>query len=198
MELNRTGAAEALGIDPTTLDRWVRDGAPVIEKNGKGVAGRYRLADLIAWRIASEADKAIAKIERTAKPEDLDALKARRLELENERRELDLAKARGELVRVDEISAAMLRLVIGGRGFLTTTVPSRCASEIAIAPNGSIRQIVEREMNAALGEWSRLGVAALIRSCGGQIDPKQVAGCEMCSRLAALAEGAEKGQFNAD
>lgn len=192
MELNRTEAAEALGIDPTTLDRWVRDGAPVIEKNGKGVPGRYSLADLVAWRIGSEIDKALARIERQAKPDDIEALKARRLELENERRELDLQKTRGELVRVDEIGATMARLVIGGRGFLMATVPARVAAAADAAPTSNLRQIVEREMRAGLESWSRNGLAAAIRECGGQIDPAQVAGCAMCCRMAEAAEAAER------
>lgn len=193
MDLTRTELATALGIDPTTVDAWVRQGAPVIERNGKGRPSAYSLPAVVQWRIAHEAEKVLARIERRAKPEDIEALKARRLELENERRELELARAHGKLVPADEIGAAMARLIIGGRGALLGQVPQRVAAEAHNTPDANLRALVAREMRRALEDWSRAGLASVLRDCGGLIDPEAVAGCEKCTRMIEAIEAEAEG-----
>lgn len=194
MELNRTEAATALGIDPTTLDSWVRQGAPVVEKNGKGRPSAYSLPDLVQWRIQHEISRALDRLEQKADPGEIDRLRARRLELENQRRELDLDKVRGELVGAAEVAAAMSKLVVGGRSHLMAIVPSRIAAEAEAAPNGSIREIARREIRMALEDWGTRGIADVIRTCGGAIDPAAVAGCPTCCRIIDEIEQEAEGR----
>ena len=160
MELNRTEAASALGIDPTTLDAWTRKGAPVVERQGKGKPSTYRLADLVAWRI----ETALAKAEAAAPAEDLDTLRARKLEIENERRGLELAKLRGELVEAAEVSRVMHGLVAGGRAHVLAIAPSRIAA--AVADGESPRIAAQREIAAALTSWAALGVEGALAEAG--------------------------------
>lgn len=185
MELSRIDAATALGIDPTSLDAWVRRGAPVIEKNGKGTASRYSLPALIAWRIETETARALDRAERAAGPEELDALRARRIELQNERAELELAARKGELVDVDQIALHTDRLILGGRSALMNAVPQRVAARMRTETGASVAEVVRSEMDAALNEWSRTNVVAAFVAAGCSVDVDLLAGCDHCRRVAA-------------
>lgn len=64
MALTVTEAARALGIKPGTLARWVRDGAPVVQRGRRG-RGCALLVDLDAvrrWRGADERDALILEL----------------------------------------------------------------------------------------------------------------------------------------
>lgn len=184
MELNRSEAAQALGIDPTTLDAWTRQGAPVLHKAGKGNPSRYSVPALVAWKIQHETDRALAKLERQAKPEEIDALKARRLELDNERRALDLAKAKGEVAPISEIAAVFGRRIIATRSALMDRVPLRVASELARDPAFNSRELVRREMRQALEALSVANVVAAFAEAGLRVGVEHIAPCETCRQIA--------------
>lgn len=184
MEANRTEAASALGIDLTTLDAWVRQGAPVLHKAGKGIPSRYSIPALVAWKVQHETDRALAKLERQAKPEELDALKARRLELENERRALDLAKTKGEVAPIGEIAAIFGRRIIATRSALMDRVPLRVASELARDPSANPRELVRREMRQALEALSTANIIAAFAEAGLRVGIEEIAPCDTCRQIA--------------
>jgi phage terminase Nu1 subunit (DNA packaging protein) len=51
---NRTQAAAFFGIALTTLDAWVRQGAPVRRNGTKGVEAEFDLRNLALWRILKD------------------------------------------------------------------------------------------------------------------------------------------------
>jgi len=130
MELTRRDTAAAIGIDETSLDRMVREGCPVLERNGKGTPSRYDLPAVVRWVRQRDVDKAIERAERKATDDDLTQLKARRLELQNEIVEMDLLRRKGDLVLADEIGDAMGNLVLVTRMTLLNTTPARIARRI--------------------------------------------------------------------
>jgi phage terminase Nu1 subunit (DNA packaging protein) len=190
-DMTRRDLARALKVDETTVDRWTAQGCPAVRR-GKGVPSSYDLAAVVSWRIEHETARALDRAERQAEPADLDRLKARRAELDIERRELDLARARGEVVPTADIDIALDRLVIGGRQHVLATAPDRAARRIAHRPGAgaeAVATIVREEIRAALESWSRESLSDLIRSCGGRLDRSAVADCAACSRLADENEG---------
>lgn len=165
MILTRTEAAAAFGCSVTTIDLWVRKGAPVMSKTGKGRESQYDLPALIAWRVQSELDRALSKAERAASAEDLETLRARRLELANERAQFDLDRLRGAYVPADEIAELMHSLVAGGRAHVMGVAPHRIAAAVADGENP--RAAAVREIGAALTSWAGKGVTDAVAAAGG-------------------------------
>ena len=165
MILTRTDTAAAFGVAVTTIDLWIKQGAPVLAKSGKGKESQYDLPALIAWRVQSEVDRALSKAERKASAEDLENLKARRLELSNEKAQFDLDRARGAYVLADEIAELMHSLVAGGRAHVMQVAPHRIAAAVANGDNP--RAAAVREIGAALTSWAGKGVTDAVAAAGG-------------------------------
>jgi terminase small subunit / prophage DNA-packing protein len=175
---NRTEMADCVGISPGTLDNWVRQGCPVVERPGQGRAATFKSEDVFAWHVAREirkaVEKALADAEKHATAEDLDALRAEGMRLKNEGLRLDLAMRAGELVPVRDVSRGMCGLVIGGRAHVLNVAPPRIATRAAVPGALSLRQIAHEEIAAALEQWRAKPIADLIADCGG--DPELVRG----------------------
>jgi phage terminase Nu1 subunit (DNA packaging protein) len=60
--LNKGDLATAFGISETTIDRWIRDGAPVVDRGANGRAYVFRLSEVWQWReglrAAEDAERA--------------------------------------------------------------------------------------------------------------------------------------------
>ena len=169
--VNRGQAARALNCDPTTLDRYVRAGAPVERRAGRGgVESAYSIPALVDWVRAHEREKALAKLERDVTAEDLDRLRARKLELEAEALELRNARERGELVSVDELRPVLDALVIGGREAVRLNAPYRIAARAAGGSKKEIRAVATDEIESALANWSAQGLDSALRAIGGKTD----------------------------
>lgn len=168
---NRGEAARLLGVDPTTLDRFVRAGAPVERRAGRGgVESAYSVPALVEWLRAHEREKALARLEREVTAEDLDRLRARKLELEAEALELRNARERGELVSVDELRPVLDALVIGGREAVRLNAPYRIAARAAGGTKKEIRAVATDEIESALANWSAQGLDSALRAIGGKTD----------------------------
>lgn len=178
MHMNRTEISEAFGVDVSTIDRWCRDGAPVVDRPGKGKAATFDLPAVIRWHSCREMERALERAESAAGADDLDALRAENMRMKNEAAAIDLAERRGQLVRVDEISRAMCQIVVAGRVHVMETAPSRIAAR-ATVPGANVREIAREEIKIALTEWHARGIADAIEAAGG--DPA----------LADLPEGAD-------
>lgn len=124
--MNRTATAAALGIAKTTLDSWVAEGAPVVSREGrKGVETQYDTAEVLRWWMAREA----AKAERRADPKDLDAIRARKLQIEADAKALDLLQARGLVAPIEEMSRAVIHAFEEVKANMRN-VPSRVATRL--------------------------------------------------------------------
>ena len=93
-----TGAelASALGVQTGTVTMWKADGCPHRQQSGRAV---YVLKQVVDWRIA--------QARAAAAPLDKEAEQVRKLKAEADRVEIDVAKARGELVPVTAFETAI-------------------------------------------------------------------------------------------
>jgi phage terminase Nu1 subunit (DNA packaging protein) len=100
----RQETADIIGVDVKTLDRWVRDGCPVVKRGGRGVEWGFCLPDVIRWWGDRRATEAAADA-----PGDLAEIELRRERAKMLLAELELANARGEVALVREFELATSR-----------------------------------------------------------------------------------------
>lgn len=109
-EVNRTGLAEFFGVSMPTVDSWVRDGCPVVQRGARGVQWVFNTADVAKWRMERAVKDATGDQQQDEKEIDRRTKRARMLQAE-----LELANAAGavapiaEFKRVQAARAAMVR-----------------------------------------------------------------------------------------
>lgn len=74
-ELNLTQAAQFMNVSATTLNAWLSQGLPVIQRGGNGKDYKLRGGDIWAWKKAREADEDLRSREA------MNAIQAMRLAL---------------------------------------------------------------------------------------------------------------------
>lgn len=156
MRLNRTEMADVLGVAPTTLDAWTRQGCPVESRPGQGKPAEFNSGEVIRWWLSKEVDKAATKTDR----DDLDALKAAKLKVETASKTLALQRERGELVEVDAMNRIMAQSNLALRSAMLA-MPQRCAlALVGQTDTASVTEVLKREVYAALNEGSDAWMAA--------------------------------------
>lgn len=86
-----------MGVSVTTLDRWVKEGCPVVARGSRGIEWAFELPDVIKWWGDRRAEEASAD-----NPGDLAEIELRTRRAEMVMAELELAKAKGEVASVRE------------------------------------------------------------------------------------------------
>ena len=96
--VNRTGLSEVFGVALNTIDSWVRQGCPVVQKGaGKGQEWQFNTAQVSKWLRDRDVEEAAGGI-----PDDMDELKLRKQKAETELAELELAQKKGEVALISE------------------------------------------------------------------------------------------------
>ncbi|MDV2454042.1 terminase small subunit [Acinetobacter towneri] len=96
--VNRTGLSEVFGVALNTIDSWVRQGCPVVQKGaGKGQEWQFNTAQVSKWLRDRDVEEATGGI-----PDDMDELKLRKQKAETELAELELAQKKGEVALISE------------------------------------------------------------------------------------------------
>lgn len=124
VKVNRQGLADHMGVSTASVDRWVREGCPVVKRGSRGVQSEYDLADVIQWygdRRAREAGGDAVT--------DIDELKRRRMSAETEVAELELAKARGDVAPVRDFERTQSMLMASIRANMRN-VPGRAVLQL--------------------------------------------------------------------
>lgn len=106
MIVNRQELADAMGVSPPTVDRWVREGCPIKVRPRKGVPAQFVLGEVVAWWGQRERENATG-----GATTDEAELKRRKLAAETGVAELEFAKARGEVAPVVEFERAQARMM---------------------------------------------------------------------------------------
>lgn len=152
--VNRAELAGYEGVALTTVDAWVRDGCPVVQRGSKGVAWSFNTAQVSAWRRAREVEAAIGDAPATA-----DELRLRRLAAETGLAELELSKARGDVVDREQVrtaaTAAFTRVRAGVR-----SIPRRCAARIG-GDEQKIARVILAEVDRVLVELAKTDLVTL-------------------------------------
>lgn len=124
MILNRQGIADAMGVQTTTIDRWLREGCPVKQRGRKGVPWEFSLPDVVTWWGARERENATG-----GATTDEAELKRRKLAAETGKAELEFAKARGEVATVGEFKRAQAKMMAAIRANVMN-VPARAVLQL--------------------------------------------------------------------
>lgn len=147
--VNRGELAAATGAALTTIDGWVRDGCPFIQRGaGRGQEWKFSLPAVIAWLRARDVANATGKVEA-----DENQLRKRRAVADTTKAELELAKAQAlvaDLAQVERMVARAFAEVRAG----VRQVPGRVVSRL-------IGETDERRFKSVLLEELDIALAAL-------------------------------------
>jgi phage terminase Nu1 subunit (DNA packaging protein) len=116
MRVNRTELAEILGISMPTVTSWMGDGLPYIEGGGKGKPFVFETSDVLPWwaenkfRRARPANPQANPFDDGDQPESYDEAERRKMVANADKAELELAKASGRVVEIDDVAAAVAEM----------------------------------------------------------------------------------------
>lgn len=134
-----------MGVSLPTVDRWVRDGAPVKQRGRQGIAWEFVLGDVIAWW--GERERANAAGDDTG---DVEELKRRKLAAEAGKAELEFAKARGDVAPVRDFERAQAKVMAAIRANVMN-VPARAVLQLLGETNETLfKQKLRAELTLAL------------------------------------------------
>lgn len=104
VQLNRSNLAEHLGLSLPTIDKFVKEGMPIVQRGGRGVEWIFDLAEVIQWQIQRAVD-AVTSDEIT----DLDEIERRTAHAKMEMAELELATKRGQVATIRDFERAQAK-----------------------------------------------------------------------------------------
>lgn len=150
---NRTQLAEIFGVSMPTVDGWVRNGCPVVQRGGRGVEWQFATGDIARWlrdRAVqdatgdTQADE--AEIERRTK-------RAKMLQAE-----LELAKARSEVAPVREFERVQAaRYAVIRQNMMN--VPSRAVLQLlGCTDEAEFKDKLRKELALALETAANAGL----------------------------------------
>lgn len=123
--VNRTGLSEVFGVALNTIDSWVRNGCPVVQKGaGKGQEWQFNTAAVSNWLRERDVEDATGGI-----PDDIELLRIRKQKAETELAELELATKKGEVALVAEFER-MWSLAMGQLRQNILGVPQRAVLQL--------------------------------------------------------------------
>jgi phage terminase Nu1 subunit (DNA packaging protein) len=138
---NRGEIAGILGISPTTLDRYVQAGCPVLERGSGRREYRFNSAEVIRWVLAREANPGRAQTDDTRRRYNAAAA---------ELKEYQLAEKRGSMIQVQDIAPILEEEFADVRSRLLA-IPSNVAPKIAgMTDPAAIEAALRDEVVAAL------------------------------------------------
>lgn len=104
VQLNRANLAEHMGVSPPTIDRFVKEGMPVVQRGGRGIEWIFELPEVIRWYAQRAAENAAGDVTT-----DLAEIERRTAHAKMEMAELELAKERGEVAAIRDFERAQAK-----------------------------------------------------------------------------------------
>lgn len=151
MILNRAALAGAMGVETTTIDRWIREGCPVKQRGRKGVPWEFSLPDVVAWWGQRERENAAGGV-----TQDEAELKRRKLAAETGKAELEFARARGEVAPLGEYERAWSKMMAAIRANVMN-VPARAVLQLLGETNETtFKQVLRSELTLALEQSAQV------------------------------------------
>ena len=154
--VNRQELADIFGVALTTVDNWNRKGCPVVQKGDKGVAWQFNTKDVHEFLIAQKVDMATGDA-----PSDFDDAKLRKLLAETELAELELAKAKEEVVELPVVETALASAFAEVQARLRN-LPGRVLSALIGETNEQrFKEVLLAEIDESLEKLSTLDLTGL-------------------------------------
>jgi phage terminase Nu1 subunit (DNA packaging protein) len=142
---NRGEMAGILGISPTTLDRYVQAGCPVVERGSGRREYRFNTAEVIRWVLAREVIPARAQTDDSRRRYNAAAA---------ELKEYQLAEKRGSMIRVEDVVPIVADELANVRSRLLA-IPHNVAPKVtSMTDPTAIEAALREEVIAALSELS--------------------------------------------
>lgn len=150
----RAGVADLWGVALTTVDTWVRNGCPVVQRGSRGIEWQFNTADVARWREDERAKQAAG-----AAPQNDEELDRRRKVADTLTAELTLAKARGEVAGVDQVERMMARAFADVRAGMRN-IPGRVVTLIVgETDERKIKQVLKDEIDQVLESLANASLA---------------------------------------
>ena len=144
--VNRSGLADVFGIALNTIDAWVRNGCPVVQKGGgRGQEWKFNTAEVGKWLRASAAAEA-----KGTKDASIEELNRRKAQASTELVELELAKAKGEVAPIADFERTT-SMLMGAIRQNVMSVPQRAVLRLlGETDEAAFKQVLREELTLAL------------------------------------------------
>jgi phage terminase Nu1 subunit (DNA packaging protein) len=153
VKLNRSGLAEHMGVSLPTVDRWVKDGMPVVQRGARGVEWSFDLADVIRWYAQRQAEAAGGAVD------DLAEIEKRTARAKMEQAELALAKEKGVVAPVREFERVQAAMMAAIRQNIMN-VPQRAVLQLLGETNETeFKRKLRAELTLALEQSAKADLA---------------------------------------
>jgi len=136
--------ADIFGVAETTIDKWLKQGCPYHTKGGRNRQWEINTKEVSNW--LREREAAASGADTTT----ADELRKRKLAAETERAELDLALARGDVIKLDKVERALVNTFVEFRTRIRSA-PQRCGQLLlGVDDETRIKEIILAEVDQAL------------------------------------------------
>ncbi len=136
------------GVDYRTIPQWVKRGCPIKSKGGRGKSHTFDSVAVARWR----EEQIAAALAGDQETQDAEELKRRKLAGETTLIEIDVLKARGEVVLIDDVVREYTDAVLACKAHLRN-IPLRVAPLVVGETDETrIKDVILSEIDSALDE----------------------------------------------
>lgn len=144
-QCNKGELCAIFGVSPPTVDGWIRNGCPIVQRGARGVAATFNTADVARWL----RDRARDEGAGTSQADEAE-LKRRKLAAETALSELELAKARGDVAPLDQVERMVSRAFAEVRAGMRN-IPGRVVATLIGETNErQFKKVLLEEIDQAL------------------------------------------------
>lgn len=140
--------AETFGVSQTTVDSWLKNGAPFVKQGSKGKSWEINTAEISKWLRIRELEM------NGLSTESNEELKKRKLAAETGKAELELARAAGWLIPVKVLEARLSNM------FAQVKVNMRNIPHRLAADDDELKQRMILEIDLALEQLAQMDLFA--------------------------------------
>ncbi|QAU22880.1 terminase small subunit [Dyella sp. M7H15-1] len=154
-QVNRSELADTFGVSLPTIDDWVRNGCPWVQRGGRGVEWVFDTAAVARWLRDKAAEAAVGDISG-----DAEEWKRRKIAAEAQREELKLAADRKLVAPVEQMERQLARVFAEIRAKLRN-IPGRTVTTlIGMTDERKFKQILLAEIDDTLTSLAELDLSA--------------------------------------
>lgn len=156
-EVNLTQLSEFYGKSRSSIQNWLAKGCPVIQR---GTQGRQTIFDSVAvaeWLERQAINNAVGDVNLA----DVDELKKQKLAAETSLSQIEVAKAKGEVVYIEDAVKTVTDDILAAKARLRNVGARATPQVIGITDENKIQEIIDLEVDYALAELQNrfIGVA---------------------------------------
>ena len=149
-EINLSQLSEFYGKNRSTIRQWMNRGCPVKQRGGRGKQTLFDSVEVADWLEKQAINNAVGDTGQA----DAEELKRRKLAAETALAEIDAAKAREEVVYIEDAVSIITQDILECKARIRN-VPGRAVPQIVgETDENRIKEVLEIEIDHALEELS--------------------------------------------